>query len=165
MLLEELFNYKNELMKILCSNKAIMQLMTDDENVPVPNHKMAYKKIFPFEYIPDTVDKGDTFICYDVDIIDVENKTYLYPAIYIWIFTHKSKLRLPKGGARLDSLAVEINKELNGNRCFGLGELYLKRVERFVPIDDYQGRCLVYHAKDFNNISPSKKAPANRRFR
>lgn len=165
MLLEELFEYKNELMKTLCSNKSIMQLMTDDENVKVPNHQIAYDKIFPFEYIPDTVDKGDTFICYDVDIIDVENKTYLYPAIYVWIFTHKSKLRLPQGGARLDSLAIEINKELNGSRYFGLGELCLKRCDRFVPIDDYQGRCLVYYAKDFNNLSPSKKPPANRRSR
>ena len=165
MLLEELFNYNNELMKILCNNKSVVKLVTDDENARVPNHSLAYKKIFPFEYIPDNVGNGDTFICYDVDILDVENKTYLYPVVYVWIFTHKSKLRLPQGGARLDALAVEINKELNGNRHFGLGELNLKRIDRFVPIDDFQGRCLVYQAKDFNNTSPSKPAPINRRNR
>ena len=165
MLLDELFEYKNELMKTLCSNKAIMQLMTDDENIAVPNHKIAYNQIFPFEYVPDTLDKGLTFICYDVDIIDVENKTFLYPIIYIWIFTHKSKLRLPQGGIRLDSLTIEINKELNRSRLFGLGELNLKRVDRFVPMDDFQGRCLVYYAKDFNNTTPPKLIPANRRNR
>lgn len=165
MLLDELFEYKNELMRNFCNSKAILELLTDDEDSPVPNHKMAYKQIFPFEYIPDTVDHSKTFICYDVDILDVENQTYLYPVIYIWIFTHKSKLRLPQGGIRLDSLAIEINKELNGSRRFGLGELNLKRVDRFVPIDDYQGRCLVYYAKDFNNTSPSKPAPANRRYK
>ena len=165
MLLEELFEYKNELMKMLCSNKAILELLTDKTVDKVPDHTMAYKNIFPFEFIPDTVDKGETFICYDVDIIDVENKTFLYPVIYVWVFTHKSKLRLPQGGARLDALAVEINKELNGSRYFGLGELYLKRVDRFAPISDYQGRCLTFYAKDFNNTLPSKKPPINRRIR
>ena len=165
MLLEEFFDYKNYLMEIFCSNKEILKLLTDDENIAVPSPAMAYKKIFPLEYIPDTVGQGGTFICYDVDIADVENETFLKPVLYIWIFTHKSKLRLPKGGLRLDSLSVEINKELNGNRNFGLGKLSLKRVDRFVPIDDYQGRCLTYITKDFNNTRPSKKPPINRRDR
>ena len=165
MLLEELFDYKNELMKVLCSNKSVVRLITDDEAADIPNHHLAYKNIFPFEYVPDTIGNGGTFICYDVDVLDVQNRTYLYPVLYVWIFTHKSKLRLPEGGIRLDSLAIEINKELNGSRHFGLGELQLGRVDRFVPIDDFQGRCLTFYAKDFNNINPSKRAPVNRRIR
>lgn len=165
MLLEELFAYKNEIMKMFCKNKDILELVTDNADITIPNHQIAYKNIFPFEYIPDTVDKGETFICYDVDVDDVENKTFLYPVLYVWVFTHKSKLRLPQGGIRLDSLAIEINKELNGSRNLGLGELHLKRVDRFVPITDYQGRCLTFYAKDFNMPSTYKHPPANRRFK
>lgn len=165
MLLEEFFDYKNQMMKTLCSNKDIVRFLTDEKEPTIPQHSLAYKNIFPFEYIPDTVDNGSTFICYDVDIVDVESKTFLYPILYVWIFTHKSKLRLQEGGVRLDSLSVAINNELNGSRYFGLGELYLKRIDRFVPISDYQGRCITYCAKDFNIPSISKKPPSNRRKR
>ena len=132
--LNEFFNYKNELMKVLCTTESIISLIDGGATA-------AYKNIFPFEFIPETVDNGETFICYDVDIINVENRTFLYPALYIWIFTHKSKLRLSEGGIRTDALAVEVNKVLNGSRYFGLGELYLKQVERFSPITDYQGQA------------------------
>ena len=123
MYLDEFFDYKNELMKTLCSNKDIVRLVTDSKDAPVPNYDLAYSQIFPFEFVPETVDDGMTFICFDVDIPEVIDKTYYLPALYVWVFTHKSKMRLNEGGIRTDQLAVEINKELNGSRYFGLGEL------------------------------------------
>jgi hypothetical protein len=112
--------------------------------------------------VPKTVSEGSTFICFDVDVIEVVNKTFLLPAIYVWVFTHESKLRLPQGGVRTDQLASEINKIMNGNRHFGLGELDLYSVNRFSPISDYQGRVLAYSAKEYNRPRPSKKPPAYR---
>lgn len=165
MLLNEFFDYKNELMKTLCCNDKVVHLMTDSEKALVPNYDLAYKQIYPYEYVPETVDDGKTFICFDVDIAGVEDKTFYLPVVYVWIFTHKSKMRLTEGGIRTDQLAVEINKELNGSRYFGLGELDLYSVGRFSPITDYQGRVLTYSAKDFNRVSPSKRPPANRKQR
>lgn len=165
MYLDELFDYKNELMKILCSNENIIRLVTDSSEAPVPNYDLAYTQIFPYEYVPETVDDGQTFICFDVDIAKVVNKTYYVPVVYVWEFTHKSKMRLAEGGVRIDKLAVEINKELNGNRHFGLGELDLDSVGHFSPILDYQGRVLTYYASDFNRLAPSKRPPANRKHR
>lgn len=163
MLLDEFFDYKNTLMGTLCKNKNIVRLVTDSSVAPVPNYDLAYRYIFPFEYVPDTVDDGKTFICFDVDVERVFDKTYYQPALYVWVFTHKSKLRLDKGGIRTDQLAVEINKELNGSRYFGLGELDLYSVGRFAPITDFQGRVLTYVATDFNRVGISKKPPANRK--
>ena len=166
MLLDELFDYKNELMKTICNNAEIIHLVTDSEDAPCPNYDLPYKQIFPYEYVPDTVDHGKTFICFDVDIQEVYSKTTYNPVIYIWIFTHTSKLQLPEGGVRIDKIAVEINKELSGSRTFGLGELELRLTDRFVPINDYLGRVLVYSAKDFNRPSsrrPYKNPPANRK--
>ena len=165
MFLDEFFDYKNEVMKTLCSNPEIVRLITDSSKAPVPNYDLAYTQIYPFEYIPETVDEGQTFICFDVDIAEVIDKTYYVPVLYLWLFTHKSKLRLNEGGIRVDNLAVEVNKELNGSRYFGLGELDLHSVGRFSPIKDYQGRVLTYYAKDFNRLSPSKRPPANRKQR
>lgn len=165
MFLDEFFDYKNEVMKTLCSNPEIVHLITDSSKAPVPNYDLAYTQIYPFEYIPETVDEGQTFICFDVDIAEVIDKTYYVPVLYIWLFTHKSKLRLNEGGIRVDNLAIEVNKELNGSRYFGLGELDLHSVGRFSPIKDYQGRVLTYYARDFNRLSPSKRPPANRKQR
>ena len=163
MYLDEFFDYKNELMKTLCCNDKIVKLITDSDDATTPNHSLAYTQIYPFEFVPETVDDGKTFICFDVDIAEVVDKTYYLPVLYIWVFTHKSKMRLSQGGIRTDELSVEINKELNGSRYFGLGELDLHSVGRFSPIVDYQGRVLTYYATDFNRLSPSKKPPANRK--
>ena len=163
MLLNEFFDYKNEIMKTFCSNKDIVRLVTDSSEAPVPNYDLIYSQIFPYEYVPETVDDGQTFICFDVDIADVVSKTYLVPVVYVWVFTHKSKLRLAEGGLRLDSLATAIGNELNGNRNIGLGELELSSVGRFVPIDDYQGRVLTFYSTDFNRARPSRRPPTNRK--
>lgn len=161
--LDELFDYKNQLMEALCSNESVVKLVTDEDEPNVPNLDLPYTRIFPYEFVPETVDDAGTFICLDVDIDDVANKTYLYPVIYIWVFTHKSKMHLPTGGIRTDQLCVEIDRMLNGNRRFGLGTLELKNVGRFAPILDYQGRALVYAASDFNRPGVSRLPPANRK--
>ena len=164
--LDEFFDYKNELMKTLCCNENIVRLVTDSSIAPVPNYDLAYSQIYPYEYVPDTVDDARTFICFDVDIAEVLDKTFYFPVVYLWVFTHKSKMRLPTGGIRTDMLCAEIDEELNGNRCFGLGELELQTVGRFMPIVDYQGRVMAYTARDWNRTAQgAKKPPANRKRR
>ena len=84
MQLEEFFGYKDRLMKDLLTNEEIVNLL--DEDVPIENAKsLAYSRVFPFEYVPDTVEHGDTYICFDVDIQEVFNKTFLSPTLYIWV--------------------------------------------------------------------------------
>lgn len=164
MLLNELFDYKSEIIRILCNNKDIVRLLMDEKEPVVLNYDLAYEQIFPYEYIPDTVDEATTFICFDVDITNLVDKIYYNPVLYVWAFTYKLKLRLDDGGIRIDRLAMEINKELSGNRNFGLGELELRSVTSFSPIKDYQGRQMVYTATDFNRPGVSKKPPANRKY-
>ena len=161
--LDELFDYKNRIMEDLMTNETIVRLV--DENVDVEDAvSLIYKQVFPHEYIPDTVEEGHTFICVDVDLLSADNKTFYNPVIYIWEFTHKSKLRLPEGGVRTDKLASEIAREINGSRYYGLGELSLYSMKRFAPIVDFQGKALVFHAKDFNRPFDGKRpTPANRK--
>lgn len=162
--LNEFFDYKNKLMEDICSNAEIVKLITDNNDSPVPNKSLPYSRVFPYEFVPETVDDGQTFICFDVDIADVINKTFYMPVVYIWVFTHKSKMRLQEGGVRIDKITSELSKILNGSRYYGLGELNLKSISRFSPITDYQGRTSVYYTKDFNNLS-SKHPPSNRKQR
>lgn len=164
MQLDEFFDYKNQLMEDLLTNQTIVRLLSDDCEVIDNPETLMYQQVFPFEYVPDTVEHGQTFICCDVDIQRSVNKTFLLPALYIWVFTHKSKLRLPEGGVRTDRLASEIAESINGSRNYGLGELDLYSVKRFAPITDYQGKVMMFQATDFNRLAPSNKPiPSNRK--
>lgn len=164
MQLEEFFDYKNQLVQDLLTNETIVRLLSDD-CVRINNlETLVYNQVFPYEYIPDTVERGQTFICCDVDVQRSVNKTFLLPVLYVWVFTHKSKLRLPEGGVRTDKLASEIAKAINGSRYYGLGELDLYSAKRFAPITDYQGKVLTFQATDFNRFTPSgKPVPSNRK--
>ena len=163
MQLSEFFDYKNKLMEDLLTNPEIVKLL--DDSVEMRNaSSLAYTHVFPYEYIPDTVEHAKTFICFDVDVQESINKTFLLPTLYIWVFSHKSKLRLREGGVQTDKLASEIAKAINGSRFYGLGELDLYSVKRFTPVTDYQGKVMTFHAKEFNRLSPNNKpVPSNRK--
>lgn len=163
MQLNEFFDYKNKLMEHLLTNEEIVRLLDPDISMKdAPS--LAYKLVFPCEYIPETVEHGDTYICFDVDIQKSLNKTFLLPTLYIWVFTHKSLLRLPEGGVRTDKICSEICKTINGSLEYGLGELDLYSVKRFAPMTDYQGKCMTFNAVDFNRqFNPNKKIPSNRK--
>lgn len=162
--LDELFDYKNQLINDLFGSETILQLLSDDGVTPAVPSVAMYSQVFPYEYVPETVEHGQTFICCEVDIREVNNKTILSPALYVWVFTHKSKMRLPEGGVRIDKLSSEIVKTINGSRMYGLGELELSSVRRFSPISNYYGRALTFYAKDFNRVSQlPKQVPSNRK--
>lgn len=164
MQLEEFFDYKNQLMEDLLTNQEITKLLDDNCKAIDKPENLVYRQVFPFEYIPDTIEHGQTFICCDVDIQRSLNKTFLLPVLYVWVFSHKSKLRLPEGGVRTDKLCSEIAKAINGSRDYGLGELDLYSVKRFAPITDYQGKVMMFQAQDFNRVLPTgKPVPSNRK--
>ena len=163
MQLDDFFDYKNQLMEDLLTTESIVRLLNDD--ISLENaHKLAYKQVFPYEYVPETVEEAKTFICFDVDVQESISKTFLSPTLYIWIFSHKTRLRLVEGGVQTDKLASEIAKKINGSRVYGLGELNLYSVRRFAPVTDYQGKVMTFHMTEWNRPSPSNKTiPANRK--
>lgn len=165
MQLDEFFDYKNQLMDDLLTSKRIVTLLSDDCKATRNPESLMYSQLYPYEYIPETVTHGHTFICCEVEIQRVPNKTFLTPSLYVWVFTHKSKMRLPEGGVRTDKLCSEVAKKINGSRLYGLGELGLYSVRRFAPITDYQGKVMMFQATDFNRLSPSDKPiPSNRKI-
>ena len=162
--LEQLFYYKNQLMEDILTSESILRLLTNDLTIPTDPESLAYEQVFPCEYVPETVQEGKTFICFDVDVSASESKTYLYPTIYIWVFTHRSLLRLPEGGVRTDALCSAIAKKINGSHKYSLGELNLYGVKRFAPMTDYQGKCMIFHCTDFNHFyDPKRSVPNNRK--
>ena len=163
MQLHELFDYKNQLMKDLLTNERIVELLDTDVDIEHAQ-SLAYSRVFPFEYLPDTVQDGTVFICFDVDVIQALNSTFYEPYLSIWIFAHRSKLRLPEGGVRTDRICEEIAETINGSMQYGLGKLELMAMKRFAPMTDYLGKVVTFKAKDFNTpYKGDKYIPANRK--
>lgn len=163
MKLEELYDYKNLMMKSFCSDPDVVRYVIGKDDVTVPNHELPYAQIYPYEFVPETVGEGKTFICFDVDIVSVPNKTFYVPVLYVWVFTHKSRMRTKDGGILLDKLSAAVNNLMNGSRYYGLGELRLDSVRRFTPITDFLGRTLTFYAKDFNRQTVKLDTPSNRK--
>jgi hypothetical protein len=162
--LQECFDYKNQLMKDILTNKTIVHLI--DETVPFEKaaEVLPYNKVFPAEYIPETLHDGGTFVMFDVDVQRTPNKTFYIPILYVWVMSHRSRLRLPEGGVRTDALCLEICKTINGSREYGLGQLDFESMKRFAPVTDYNGKQLTFLAKDFNRLyNPKAKIPSNRK--
>ena len=162
--LEEFFDYKNQLMKDILTNERIIDLLTDGQVDVKDASKLAYDQVWPVEYVAETLEEGKTFICFDVDINRAENKTFLFPYIYVWVFSHRSKVRYYKGGVRPDLIASELAKVMDGSRVYGLGELKLYSASRFVPLTDWVGKVLMFTAYDVSKTHPTgKPIPANRK--
>jgi len=165
MYLDEFPVYKNQVMEDLLTDEKIVKLIDEDVSLEDAG-SLVYTRVFPYEYVPETSEHGVTYICCDVDLArdDYTNKTTYTPVLYIWVFTHKSLLRLPEGGVRTDELVCEIAKKLNGSREYGMGELKLMTVKRFAPMMDYQGKAMMFVTREWNRPHPTGKAiPTNRR--
>lgn len=174
MYLDEFQNYKNQLLDDLSKNPEIIRLLSDKyEQDPQESIETLYRKqIFPFEHVPDTIEQGSTFLCFNVGINRMSerreapsNKMIYTPIIYIWVFTHKSLFWLPDGGVRADRLVMEIAKTINGSHNYGMGSLELFKLDSFAPLTDYQGYRMIFDATDWNHPSPDRRPwPSNRRL-
>lgn len=167
--MNDFFDYKNQLMQDMLTSETIVRLL--DDTLPVEEaDKLMYKQVFPYEYIPDTIEHGHTFICCDVDVQaptyhSTNSRTTFYtPIIYIWVMSHESKLRLSQGGVRTDRLCAEITDRINGSMYYGIGKLDLYSVKRFAPVVNFQGKVMTFTALEWNvPRDPGKYIPSNRK--
>lgn len=161
--LADYFDYKNRLIKDLLTDDEIVHLINGD--IPAgEGRSLVYKQVFPYEYIPETTERGYTYVCCDVDIYAADNKTFLTPVLYVWVFAHKSQMRLPEGGVRVDTLCNKICEKINGSRFYGLGSLELFGCKRFAQQTDHIGKVLIFHTSEVNKFRDPKRAiPTNRK--
>lgn len=160
--LNEFYDYKNQLAGDILTNERLVHLLNKDVRLEDAS-KLMYSQVFPYEYIPETIEHGSSFICFDVDIQKSLNKTFYAPTLYIWVFSHSSLLR-NEDGIISDMICCELADMLNGSRNYGLGELDLYSVKRFSPMTDYQGKVMTFYAEDFNRTAlNSKPIPTNRK--
>lgn len=149
MYFEEIPNYRDTIMESICKCDAIIDLLRPEDQPTMKASEMPYKYIFPYGHIIDKTTEVGTYICFDVVAPRVIDRNFTDFRIDFWIISHERRMKTPKGLVT-DLLTIELDKLINGSRCFGLGRVELMTWDRFTPAEDFHGRSLVYRTVDFN---------------
>lgn len=149
--LEEFTKYKQTLMQALCTSEGVVDLMKlDSDPDTITGKDMRYSRIYPYNYVPLTIEKAQTFICFTVTAPNVKDNLIAELRLTVYVFTHQDLMRTNEG-IRTDLLVSEIDKLLNGSTKYGLGKVTLKCCDVMqVPCQGYSGLFSVYSVKDFS---------------
>lgn len=149
--LEELTLYKNKLMQSFCTSKELASyLMVEGEPV-LFGQNLPYNRVFPYAHVPQVKDEARSFICFEFEVPTVKNNIIKTIQINVYAISHQNLMRLPDGGGmRIDAMASEVDKILNGSSDYGLGTVELMSLRSFNPITGYYGRELKYKVLDIN---------------
>lgn len=149
--LEEFTTYKQTLMQAVCTNDKIVELLkSENDPANITGRDMRYKRIFPYNYVPLTIDHATTFVCFSVTAPRAKSGIISTLKLVVWVFTHQNLMKT-KYGMRTDLLVSEIDKVLNGSTKYGLGKVEFQSCDIFtVPCEGYVGLCSVYTVDEYN---------------
>lgn len=139
---------RNTLTRLFAENKSIAKILSPADQM-LFGDELLETHIYPYDFLPDTSEDAFAYLCFDVDITSSTDSLTKNLKIYIWVFCHQSIIKT-ENGMRIDLLAEEIEKTLNGNIKLGLGSTELDFSRRLVPAPGYVGRVMGFNFKDFN---------------
>lgn len=146
-------DWKNRILAELNENETLLEALgtTEIEREDL----VKAKRIFPYQYIPDTITDVNTYIMVEISIRSTSvNNIYAYPTITFTVLCHQDDMPLEMKGVsatRADYLSVLIDDMYNGAEGFGLGRLELKSNVAGNLNEKYRFRELTFRAVDFNN--------------
>ena len=149
-------------------NKIIREFIKDSEIVAAIHsstvssdepEKLINTHIFDYHQNPNTLADVQTFITIEVHIPESyyqnTSKIYVNPTIEIWIFSHEKHMRVDNISKitvnRNDYLSELIDRKLNGQSGYGIGELTLKSNVGGAFQMDYLYRKMIFEGLDFND--------------
>lgn len=149
--LQEITTYKNQLMKAICTNEAILSLLKIHGDESMTGRDMPYNRVFPYGHVPDTNETAKAFICFDLIVPRVWSNVIKEVEIDLFVFAHQNIMRMPEGqGIRIDLIATELDKILNGSHAYGVSTVELTYLGNFIPIPNYYGHEIRYKVPDIN---------------
>lgn len=122
--------------------------------------------LFDSIFVPDTTDEQKVFICIETLINSIERGIFNAFSLFIHVYVSKDLVRLdgnstPRhaemmklgfSGNRVDMLCDAIDRKLNGNSSFGIGDVEPSSrnfLTLSIPNDKFYGKCLQYTVKNY----------------
>ena len=149
MYLEELPKYRDTVAENICTSTSILKLLELNSDSTLIPSQLPHNIVFPYSKIIDKTTNVGVYICFDLRVPRVIGRTFSDFYIDIYIIAHERRLKTDFG-LITDLIASEIDKLINGSKCFGLGRVELKSLEPFSPAEKFYGTALIYRTVDFN---------------
>lgn len=121
---------------IKCKNEAVAKLVASDEVIKAmgnddieENDEAIYKYIFPYFYIPYTIEGSHSYICVKVIMTGRQSVNDLFGnySVIIWVIVNQSLMQMDGvgGATRLDHLADIVETIFAGSEAFGTKRLQI----------------------------------------
>lgn len=121
---------------IKCKNEAVAKLVASDEVIKAmgnddieENDEAIYKYIFPYFYIPYTIEGSHSYICVKVIMTGRQSENDLFGnySVIIWVIVNQSLMQMDGvgGATRLDHLADMVETIFAGSEAFGTKRLQI----------------------------------------
>lgn len=156
--LDEIIDYKNNVINTIASSQPIVGLILDDPNINMERDK-AYSvydnNLFDYNYVDDTQMQASALIMVEVEVPRISTDTVKDMVLYVQVVVSKDYMTLKpsifKGikGNRRDNIVRQVDLLLDGSRGFGIGKLKLESVVIANVPDGYTSTMLTYTVPDF----------------
>lgn len=154
---QEIIEYKLTAMNAVINNENIVKAI----NAKEPSGEfmeagdLFYSHIFPFAYIPETLDTAGCYITFEISMPSVSTVNYFFKDVLltITIICHQAMMQMKEdeplgstGATRTDFIAVEIDKLFN--KTMGIvGKQELELVSNIEGAIDPVHRCRIMRFK------------------
>ena len=163
--LKQFREYRGLIMRKICQNQKIVDLLTDNEDSTATPDDLIKKHVYPFEFIPGTTEEGKSYISMLFSVPMVDNgMTSLICYLKIFIVTY-SELAWAKDDdgvscLRYDLISEEIDKTLNGLIDTGFKVELTSRKDGYQPMHNWHGTALTYEVQAWNRPKQSHRTEA-----
>lgn len=150
----EIIEYRKKIQNELCTDKEILKLL-DESKTAHPEDTIPFHKVYPHEYIPETIDDTRRMICFDIKAeIDNKNKTLKEMTVYFFISCHQNVVPYFENGRMFlwyDKVVCAIENIFTDSYKFGVGKIEFVSNNPYYPNQKFKGRQLIFRLFDFYN--------------
>lgn len=158
--LDEIIDYPAQAIKQIADNKECVALLLNKKISTITDDDVDEaldRYIYDYEYVDNTITETSAYIWVEAEVSRGLNKQINNMKLYVTVACHKSFMKMSSGiiagitGNRRDNLVRFIDKVLNGNDLFGIGNLKLDTVKTISSSNShFTIRELQYSVSDFN---------------
>ena len=150
----EVVEYRKSIQNKLCRDPEILKLL-DEQSNEHPEDTIPFNKVYPHEYIPDTITETKRIICFDMRAdIDSRNKTLKELTIYFFISCHQDVVQYFENGRMFlwyDKVVCALDELFSDQNKLGIGKMQLEENTPYYPQQKFKGRQLTFKVFDFYN--------------
>lgn len=153
---------KQTVLRALLTDADVVKIVRNSSDILLPDMELRYTHIFPWMYVPDTVEDTGSYIGMKIRTRDPVNAAARVYDLTIYIMCHKEHMRMngtvcanlgldvTDSGSRVDVLMDKIDRLLNGSEELGFGKMELVDSDEFKPAEKFHGRYITYRVNGWN---------------